>query len=478
MSKPAIGIVVLVLATLLSSGAIGRGHGGHGGHGGGHHGHGHGGGHRHFGGHHGHFGGHHRGGRFAISRSFSGGQVRGNRAFAVRSAAVGSGNYRNAMNSLSRGGGLRNGRLLSNPVARSQVAAGLAVAGWQGGRAASGWWQHGNGGYGWVGPLFWPFAYHDIYDYAIWGDGIGFWDYGYTDIYAGIFAPYGYDDLARYVAQRPSGRGHRGLAPLAQMCGDDSRAIVGLPINQILVALQPNEVQFAALDDLGNASITAARNIGAGCPAQIVLTATGRLAAMEQRLQAMTSAVAVVQPPLEKFYGLLDDEQKARFNALAADQRKMAAANNAEAAPAPGLRRGASCRDGMAVQRDRSQIATERHPARHPASASGHQRRSRRDAEGRLSAGRRHDAAGAVHRHRQAARYHAASRQAGARRARGFLRHAERRAEGAVRGDRTTAIDVDHRAKSGPAPPQGDDPAGPGFRTPVAGMSPPAGFPE
>ena len=79
------------------------------------------------------------------------------------------------MNSLSRAGGLRNGRVLSNPMARTQIAAGLAMAGWHGGRAASGWWQHGNGGYGWVGPLFWPFAYHDIYDYAIWGDGIGFW---------------------------------------------------------------------------------------------------------------------------------------------------------------------------------------------------------------------------------------------------------------------------------------------------------------
>jgi len=47
-------------------------------------------------------------------------------------------------------------------------------------------------GYGWVGPLFWPFAYFDIYDYAIWGSGFGapFWGYGHDDIYAGMFAPY------------------------------------------------------------------------------------------------------------------------------------------------------------------------------------------------------------------------------------------------------------------------------------------------
>lgn len=375
MTKPAFGIVVLVLATLLSSVAIARGgghggggHGGHGGgHGGGHHGHGHGGGHGHFGGHHGHFGSHHGGGRFAISRSYSRGSFRGHPAFAgrggpnfsqIRNASIGSGNVRNAMNSLSRAGGVRGGRLLSNPAARAQIAAGLAIAGWHQGRGGSGWWQHGNGGYGWVGPLFWPFAYHDIYDYTIWGDGIGFWDYGYPDIYAGIFAPYGFDDLAPYLAQRPSGRRHRGAAPLAQMCGDDSRAIAGLPIDQIQLTVQPTEAQFSALDELGNASIAAAQNIRAACPAQIVLTAPGRLAAMQQRIEAMISAVATVRPPLEKFYGLLDDEQKARFNALAEDQRRVSVASNAKGLSA----QGCSAAQPAAMAWPASEIEDKLHP--------------------------------------------------------------------------------------------------------------------
>jgi hypothetical protein len=259
------------------------------------------------------------------------------------------------MNSLSRAGGLRNGRLLSNPAARAQIAAGLAVAGWHGGNLASGWWQHGNGGYGWVGPLFWPFAYHDIYDYAIWGDGIGFWDYGYPDIYAGIFAPYGYDDLAGYLAPRPYGRRQARVAPLAQLCGDDSRNIAGLPIDQIQLAVQPTEAQFAALDDLGNASIAAAQAIRAVCPAQVTLTAPGRLAAMQQRIEAMISAVATVQPPLEKFYGLLNDEQKARFNALAEDQRKT---SNGRAPVAPGC----ATAQPAAMEWPASEIEARLHP--------------------------------------------------------------------------------------------------------------------
>jgi hypothetical protein len=50
---------------------------------------------------------------------------------------------------------------------------------------------------------------------------------------------------------------------------------------------------------------------------------------MQQRVEAMVNAVAIVQPALEKFYGSLDDEQKARFNGLAEDQRRVPASNTA-----------------------------------------------------------------------------------------------------------------------------------------------------
>jgi hypothetical protein len=211
-------------------------------------------------------------------------------------------------------------------MARAQLAAGAAVAGWHGG--GHGWWQHRNGGYGWVGPLFWPFAYFDIYDYTIWGDGAGFWGYGYLDIYAGLFGPYGYDGLEGYLGSRPPGRGQRSAASFAQMCADDSREIAGLPIDQIGQAIQPTETQRAALDDLAGASIKAAQTIRASCPAQVAATAPGRVAVMQRRIEAMISAVELVRPPLEKLYGQLDDEQKARFNALAEDERKKAPTNN------------------------------------------------------------------------------------------------------------------------------------------------------
>src|SRR2546429_595531 len=175
---------------------------------------------------------------------------------------------------------------LNIKIAVIVLAAVLSTAGYAAAKGGGG--GHGSGGYGWVGPLFWPFAYFDIYDYAIWGDGFGapFWGYGYDDIYAGMFAPYAYDDLAGYLPPRAAAPGTPNAAPdrLTQMCGDDSRDIAGLPIDLIQQAIEPTETQRAALDELANASVTAAQTIKAACPTGLSLTAPSRLASMQRRI--------------------------------------------------------------------------------------------------------------------------------------------------------------------------------------------------
>jgi hypothetical protein len=221
--------------------------------------------------------------------------------------------------SLPRADVTRGADWVARPVARVQVAAGAALAGWHGRRGASGWWQHGDGGYGWVGPVFWPFAYYDVYDYALWGDGMGFWGYGYRDIYAAIFSPYGEDELARYVS--PSrGRRFGRLPTLARICGDDASELARLPIEQVRQAIQPSDDQRAALDALANASLEAAQAIHSACPTEVASTPSGRLAAMQQRLEAMKSAIARVRTPFEEFYELLNDDQKGKLAAFN-DQR-------------------------------------------------------------------------------------------------------------------------------------------------------------
>jgi len=217
---------------------------------------------------------------------------------------------------------------LRDPTTRALVVASAATAPWRNLRSGSlGWWRHYDGGFGWVGPLFWPFAYDDIYDYAIWGYGPAFWDYGYEDVYAGLFAPYAYDELTAYLPGRPGevtaslGATKSTTAQLAQMCGED-KDIVDLPVDQFRQAMQLTDEQGAALNDLANALTKAAQDIKAACPTEISLTAPDRFAAMRRRLEAMIAAVESVEPPLEKLYGLLSDEQKARFTALADEQRR------------------------------------------------------------------------------------------------------------------------------------------------------------
>jgi hypothetical protein len=349
-----VSVVVLSVALSTAAFAAGRGGGGHGG--GGHGGGGHGGGGRgggaHFSGGHGGGGhgggarfaggGRHFSGRAAVSRSAGGGHVRGNNAATDHAATehnatgnlshANAGAHTNAIHHALAGaaiaGALHNHNALNNPASRAHISAAAATAGWQGHGRHGGWWRHANGGYGWVGPLFWPFAYYDLYGYAMWGSDPSLWDYGYGDIYAGIFAPYGYDDLSGYLPSGSAASSSGGAAPpnqpnaLAQMCGEDSQEIAGLPVDRIQQALNPNDEQRKALDDLANASVQAAQTIKAACPAQVVSTAPARLAAMQTRLEAMISAVNTVQPPLDHFYGLLNDEQKARLTALGEDQRR------------------------------------------------------------------------------------------------------------------------------------------------------------
>jgi hypothetical protein len=285
-----------------------------------------------------------RGNRTAIAPN-----TKGNRTnFATRNIRTDA--VRHALNSRETTQALHDTRDLRNAHARALVTARAATAGWHHGH--NGWWRHRNGGYGWVGPLFWPFAYYDWYDYVLWGYDDAFWGYGYDDIYAGLFAPYGYDELEGYLPQPAANAQANAAGPLAQLCGEDNHDIAGLPLDRIQQAIQPNDAQGAALQDLLNASSKAAQTIGAACPTDVALTAPKRFDAMQRRVEAMIAAVKIVQPPLEKFYDLLSDEQKARLTALGEDERR----NNAGSSLAQ------SCDTPAALTWPSTQIEQTVHP--------------------------------------------------------------------------------------------------------------------
>jgi len=183
-----------------------------------------------------------------------------------------------------------------------------------------------HGGFtGWSGPVFWPHAYDDIFDYTFWPYDFDqtFWAYAYADVYNSIVWPYGDSvgsigvsggppRLTRSRAGTPAGQSHE----IAQLCGDRTPGLTDWPIERIERTVAPTQRQQAALRELKTASTKAVEVLHAACPIDAVATPLARLDAMEKRLEAMLRAVDLVRPALESFYDSLRDEQKARFNAI------------------------------------------------------------------------------------------------------------------------------------------------------------------
>lgn len=260
-----------------------------------------------------------RGGPLGVAR-FAVGHMLGLsrlRHFRHSRMAVRGSRYRSAALRSHDPRGAERGKPANPYMLRAALTAQAALAGWHGGRRPQGWWRHPDGSYGWVGPVFWPFAYDDITNAVIFSDATSLSLYGYGDIYAAIFAPYAATELAGYAV--PQGRRARRVPAAETLC--DASDTGGLPVERIAGAVQPNELQRTALDELASAWNAARDTIRAACPAQVPATAAERLGLMRERLEAMIKAIDAVAPPLAKFAGLLDDDQKAKLEALSRDRR-------------------------------------------------------------------------------------------------------------------------------------------------------------
>ena len=281
------------------------------------------------GGHAMHSASHSVGGRGFSGRGFSGRSFAGTRSFRSGSFAGRAGGGRFALGR-SFGGLLGHSAVhtvaFGRPGAASHFAAEQAYR-----HGAYGWQGYHRGYVGWGGPVFWPYAYDDEFDYAFspYGPYNGlFWSYGYDDLFAGILLPYTYALLEggnapaqSYSAPAPqSGAAPSAGAPplqsTSQLCGSAQSLAGSAAIDPIAKAVQPNADQSTKLEALKSAETDAGKTLAASCAAVTPTTAVGRLDAVQTRLQAMITAAAAVGGPLDAFYTSLTDEQKAAFNAL------------------------------------------------------------------------------------------------------------------------------------------------------------------
>ena len=179
----------------------------------------------------------------------------------------------------------------------------------------------------WLGPVFWPYAYSDIFNYTFWPTAYdpGYWAYAYDDfvdtVFWGTDSPY--SAYARYpepsaavTESRARGRASASPQTIRQLCGDPDKGVTAWPIAEITRAVRPTPEQRALLDELKAAAAKAADAFKESCVDSYAMTPPGRLRAMTNRVSATLNAVRIVRPALEQFYNSLNDEQKARFNAL------------------------------------------------------------------------------------------------------------------------------------------------------------------
>jgi hypothetical protein len=80
--------------------------------------------------------------------------------------------------------------------------------------------------------------------------------------------------------------------------------------------VRPTEAQRASLVTLEDDTTKAADMLKASCQPDNSLTPPARLATVGKRLDTMLQAVKTVRTGLDGFHGSLNDEQKARFEAI------------------------------------------------------------------------------------------------------------------------------------------------------------------
>jgi hypothetical protein len=211
-------------------------------------------------------------------------------------------------------------QILRNPFFANRPA--LAHATFRGRFAQFPWRTHRRFGpivvVGFIGPLFWPYAYDDFLDYTFYPYAYDtFWPSAYDDVYDGVIgvgpAYVRSGTGSAYVTGRPQ---QPSAAVASHVCTGETAGVTDWRINEIARAVEPDDTQRAALDEFKTAMAKGIEILKAACPTELPSTPTGRIEAMHARLSALLEAVGTVRAPLAKFYDLLNDEQKARFNTL------------------------------------------------------------------------------------------------------------------------------------------------------------------
>lgn len=144
-----------------------------------------------------------------------------------------------------------------------------------------------------------------VYDGIFWPSAAASspWPFGYEAIFQTAFAKV----QGASACQQPA----------------DTRAVMA----RIQAEVRPTGAQAQQLQKLGGALAMAAQYLATACPRDIPAQPTARMQLMEWQIEKLTQALDIVRPPLADFQQSLNDRQRARFNAAAANGGNTATGN-------------------------------------------------------------------------------------------------------------------------------------------------------
>ena len=196
-----------------------------------------------------------------------------------------------------RAGGAR-GRFAAQFRSNDALQARAALTARENGWAPRHAWRRGHRAafVAWLGPVFWPYAYSDIFSYTFWPTAYdpGYWAYAYDDfvdtVFWGTDSPY--SAYARYPEPGAAitdyrARGRASVSPqtLRQLCADPDKGVTAWPIAEITRAVQPTPEQRALLDELKAAAAKAADVFKESCVDSYAMTPTRSLAGDDEPRQ-------------------------------------------------------------------------------------------------------------------------------------------------------------------------------------------------
>src|SRR6516164_2589214 len=103
---------------------------------------------------------------------------------------------------------------------------------------------------------------------------------------------------------------------MIRACDQQVVELKKMPLDSVSQIVKPAENQRQALEQIQSVALDSAETLATTCPKKLPEGLAERFAILSHLLEAMAASLGVLRPTFTTFYGLLNDEQKARLVAM------------------------------------------------------------------------------------------------------------------------------------------------------------------